>query len=158
MCIRMDIVLWADLHRIDMEQTKGCWGLAPERANGVRSGVLSSKLSQDRTASTAVLHWTMNSCDRVRTIRTRQFSFPTKCHRAITGARITERHGPTPRQVALNFLTRHPCTFAIPKTSRPEQIKKYLAKKSSLWKDLRPIYARWTEICSWKMLNDGIVF
>jgi len=35
-------------------------------------------------------------------------------------ARIAERHGRTPRQVALNFLTRHAGVFAIPKASRPE--------------------------------------
>ena len=35
-------------------------------------------------------------------------------------ALIAERHGRTPRQVALNFLTRHPGVFAIPKAGRPE--------------------------------------
>jgi diketogulonate reductase-like aldo/keto reductase len=35
-------------------------------------------------------------------------------------ALIAERHGRTPRQVALNFLTRHPGVFAIPKAARPE--------------------------------------
>jgi diketogulonate reductase-like aldo/keto reductase len=35
-------------------------------------------------------------------------------------ALIAERHGRTPRQVALNFLTRHPGVFAIPKATRPE--------------------------------------
>jgi len=44
--------------------------------------------------------------------------------------------------------------LAIPQTSRPEQITEYLAKKSSLGNDLQPIYARWTEMCSWKMLNE----
>jgi diketogulonate reductase-like aldo/keto reductase len=32
---------------------------------------------------------------------------------------IAERHGRTPRQVALNFLTCHRCIFTIPKNSRP---------------------------------------
>jgi diketogulonate reductase-like aldo/keto reductase len=32
-------------------------------------------------------------------------------------AAIAGRHGATPRQVALQFLTRHPAVFAIPKTS-----------------------------------------
>jgi diketogulonate reductase-like aldo/keto reductase len=35
-------------------------------------------------------------------------------------ALVAERHGRTPRQVALNFLTRHPGIFAIPKATRPE--------------------------------------
>jgi diketogulonate reductase-like aldo/keto reductase len=36
---------------------------------------------------------------------------------------IAERHGRTPRQVALNFLTRHPSVFTIPKTTRPERVR-----------------------------------
>jgi diketogulonate reductase-like aldo/keto reductase len=36
---------------------------------------------------------------------------------------IAERHGRTPRQVALNFLTRHPNVFTIPKTTNPERVK-----------------------------------
>ena len=35
-------------------------------------------------------------------------------------ALIAERHGRSPRQVALNFLARHPGVFAIPKAGRPE--------------------------------------
>ena len=38
-------------------------------------------------------------------------------------AEIAERHGRTPRQVALNFLTRHPSVFTIPKTTRPERVR-----------------------------------
>jgi diketogulonate reductase-like aldo/keto reductase len=38
-------------------------------------------------------------------------------------AEIAERHGHTPRQVALNFLTRHPNIFTIPKTRRPERVR-----------------------------------
>ena len=38
-------------------------------------------------------------------------------------AEIAERHGQTPRQVALNFLTRHPNVFAIPKTTDPDRVK-----------------------------------
>ena len=34
--------------------------------------------------------------------------------------RIAEAHGASPRQVALAFLTRDPCVFAIPKASTPE--------------------------------------
>jgi diketogulonate reductase-like aldo/keto reductase len=33
---------------------------------------------------------------------------------------IAEAHGASPRQVALSFLTRDPCLFAIPKASSPE--------------------------------------
>lgn len=36
---------------------------------------------------------------------------------------IAKHHGRTPRQVALNFLTRHPCTFTIPKTTHLERVK-----------------------------------
>jgi diketogulonate reductase-like aldo/keto reductase len=38
-------------------------------------------------------------------------------------AEISERHGRTPRQVALNFLTRHTNVFTIPKTTHPERVK-----------------------------------
>lgn len=38
-------------------------------------------------------------------------------------AEIGERYGRTPRQVALNFLTRHPSVFTIPKARRPEHVK-----------------------------------
>jgi diketogulonate reductase-like aldo/keto reductase len=36
---------------------------------------------------------------------------------------IGERHGRTPRQVALNFLTRHKFVFTIPKTTDPERAR-----------------------------------
>ena len=37
---------------------------------------------------------------------------------------IAMRHGKTPRQVALNFLTsRHPNIFTIPKTSNPNHVR-----------------------------------
>jgi diketogulonate reductase-like aldo/keto reductase len=36
---------------------------------------------------------------------------------------IAERHGKTPRQVALAFLTRRPSLFAIPKASNPEHVR-----------------------------------
>ena len=35
----------------------------------------------------------------------------------------TRRHGKTPRQVALNFLTRDPIVFTIPKTSHAERVQ-----------------------------------
>lgn len=38
-------------------------------------------------------------------------------------AEIAERRGRTPRQVALNFLTRHPNVFASPKTTHPDRVK-----------------------------------
>jgi diketogulonate reductase-like aldo/keto reductase len=38
-------------------------------------------------------------------------------------AEIAERHDRTPRQVALNFLTRPPNVFAIPKTTHPDRVK-----------------------------------
>ena len=38
-------------------------------------------------------------------------------------AAIGARHGKTPRQVALNFLTRHPNVFTIPKTTHPERVR-----------------------------------
>ena len=38
-------------------------------------------------------------------------------------AEIAQRHGRTPRQVALNFLTRHTNVFAIPKTTHPERVE-----------------------------------
>jgi diketogulonate reductase-like aldo/keto reductase len=36
---------------------------------------------------------------------------------------IGKKHNKTPRQVALNFLTRHPSTFTIPKTTRSDRVK-----------------------------------
>ena len=38
-------------------------------------------------------------------------------------ATIAERHGKTPRQVALNFLTRRPSLFTIPKAERVEHVR-----------------------------------
>jgi diketogulonate reductase-like aldo/keto reductase len=38
-------------------------------------------------------------------------------------ADIAERHNHTPRQVALNFLTRHTNVFTIPKASNPDHIR-----------------------------------
>jgi diketogulonate reductase-like aldo/keto reductase len=38
-------------------------------------------------------------------------------------ADVARRHGRTPRQVALNFLTRRPALFTIPKASRPEHVR-----------------------------------
>jgi diketogulonate reductase-like aldo/keto reductase len=38
-------------------------------------------------------------------------------------AQIAERHGHTPRQVALNFLTRHPDVFTIPKARHLEHVR-----------------------------------
>jgi len=38
-------------------------------------------------------------------------------------ADVAKRLGRTPRQVALNFLTRRPSLFAIPKATRPEHVR-----------------------------------
>lgn len=42
-------------------------------------------------------------------------------------AEIAKKHGRTPRQVALNFLTRRPSLFTIPKASRPEHVRENAA-------------------------------
>ncbi len=42
-------------------------------------------------------------------------------------AEIAARRGRTPRQVALNFLTRRPALFTIPKASRPEHVRENAA-------------------------------
>jgi diketogulonate reductase-like aldo/keto reductase len=36
---------------------------------------------------------------------------------------IANRHGKTPRMVALNFLSLHSNVFTIPKTSHPERVR-----------------------------------
>ena len=38
-------------------------------------------------------------------------------------SQIAGRHGRTPRQVALNFLTSRTCLFTIPKSSQPEHVR-----------------------------------
>jgi diketogulonate reductase-like aldo/keto reductase len=38
-------------------------------------------------------------------------------------AKIAKLHNRTPRQVALNFLTRHQCLFTIPKSTNPDRVK-----------------------------------
>ncbi len=38
-------------------------------------------------------------------------------------AEIANRHGRTPRQVTLNFLSMHSNVFTIPKTSHPERAR-----------------------------------
>jgi diketogulonate reductase-like aldo/keto reductase len=40
---------------------------------------------------------------------------------------IARKYGRTPRQVTLNFLTRRPSLFAIPKASRPEHVRENAA-------------------------------
>jgi diketogulonate reductase-like aldo/keto reductase len=42
-------------------------------------------------------------------------------------AEVAARHGRTPRQVVLKFLTRHPGTFTIPKTTHPERARENAA-------------------------------
>jgi diketogulonate reductase-like aldo/keto reductase len=42
-------------------------------------------------------------------------------------ADVARRHGVTPRQVALNFLTRRPSLFTIPKAGRPEHVRENAA-------------------------------
>ena len=42
-------------------------------------------------------------------------------------AEIAKKHGRTPRQVALNFLTRRPSLFTIPKASRLEHVRENAA-------------------------------
>ncbi|MEK7879074.1 MAG: aldo/keto reductase [candidate division NC10 bacterium] len=42
-------------------------------------------------------------------------------------ADIARKYGRTPRQVALNFLTRRPSLFTIPKASRPEHVRENAA-------------------------------
>ena len=42
-------------------------------------------------------------------------------------AEIAKRHGRTPRQVALNFLTRRPALFTIPKASDPVHVRENAA-------------------------------
>jgi diketogulonate reductase-like aldo/keto reductase len=43
-------------------------------------------------------------------------------HRGVV-AQVAARHGRTPRQVALNFLTRRPALFTIPKASRESHVR-----------------------------------
>ncbi len=47
-------------------------------------------------------------------------------HRGVV-AEIAKKHDRTPRQVALNFLTRHPSLFTIPKASQPEHVRENAA-------------------------------
>jgi diketogulonate reductase-like aldo/keto reductase len=42
-------------------------------------------------------------------------------------AEIAARYNRTPRQVVLNFLTRHPSVFTIPKTSHPDRVRENAA-------------------------------
>jgi diketogulonate reductase-like aldo/keto reductase len=47
-------------------------------------------------------------------------------HRGVV-AEIAKKYGRTPRQVALNFLTRHPSLFTIPKASQPDHVRENAA-------------------------------
>ena len=47
-------------------------------------------------------------------------------HRGVV-AEIAKKYGRTPRQVALNFLTRRPSLFTIPKASQPEHVRENAA-------------------------------
>jgi diketogulonate reductase-like aldo/keto reductase len=48
---------------------------------------------------------------------------PANSKQGIALEKIASRHGKTPRQVALNFLTRRKSLFTIPKSSRPEHVR-----------------------------------
>ncbi len=50
------------------------------------------------------------------------FPSPKSTHGKVL-VEIANRHGRTPRQVALNFLSLHSNIFTIPKTSHPERVK-----------------------------------
>lgn len=51
-------------------------------------------------------------------------SFPScQSHGGKVLAKIAKLYNRTPRQVAINFLTRHPCLFTIPKTINPDRVK-----------------------------------
>ncbi|MGE5851435.1 MAG: aldo/keto reductase, partial [Candidatus Methylomirabilota bacterium] len=47
-------------------------------------------------------------------------------HRGVV-AEIARKYGRTPRQVALNFLTRRPSLFTIPKASQPDHVRENAA-------------------------------
>jgi len=47
-------------------------------------------------------------------------------HKGVV-AEIAKKHNRTPRQVALNFLTRHPSLFTIPKASQAEHVRENAA-------------------------------
>jgi diketogulonate reductase-like aldo/keto reductase len=47
-------------------------------------------------------------------------------HRGVV-ADVARKHGRTPCQVALNFLTRRPCLFTIPKASQPAHVRENAA-------------------------------
>ncbi len=47
-------------------------------------------------------------------------------HRGVV-AEIAKKYGRTPRQVALNFLTRRPSLFTIPKASQPDHVRENAA-------------------------------
>jgi diketogulonate reductase-like aldo/keto reductase len=48
-------------------------------------------------------------------------------------AKIANRHGRTPRQIALNFLSLHSNMFTIPKTSHPERARENSKSVDTDW-------------------------
>ncbi|HEV8248044.1 MAG TPA: aldo/keto reductase, partial [Polyangiaceae bacterium] len=79
---------------------------------------------QERSIEHAVLPW----CEKhaVAVVGYTPFgraTFPPRNQAGKTLERIASKHGATPRQVALAFLTRQTSLFAIPKSSDPEHVR-----------------------------------
>ncbi len=106
-------------------------------------GVSNFDLPELREAEAALRHERM-ACNQVlyhlrdRGIERRLLPYCTRREIAVVGyspfghsrfpgspvlAEVAARHGRTPRQVALRFLTRDPNVFTIPKTARMERVK-----------------------------------
>ena len=54
-------------------------------------------------------------------------------HKGQVIAKIANRYGRTPRQIALNFLSLHFNIFTIPKTSYPESVKENSQSVDTDW-------------------------
>jgi diketogulonate reductase-like aldo/keto reductase len=71
-------------------------------------------------------------------------------------AEIAKRHSRTVRQVALNFLTRHPALFTIPKAGNPDHIRE-ISSAVGNWRltndDIAAIYRTFPLPCSDKPLE-----
>jgi diketogulonate reductase-like aldo/keto reductase len=74
---------------------------------------------RDRGVEREVLPW----CERHHTAVVGYTPFARGGFLKGAAAAIAARHGATPRQVVLNFLTRRKSLFAIPKASRPEHVR-----------------------------------
>ncbi|MBI2203341.1 MAG: aldo/keto reductase [Candidatus Rokubacteria bacterium] len=118
--VRRGLVRYVGVSNFDVEQmraAKAALGAVPLACNQMLYHL------RDRTIERDVLPW----CERNRVAVVGYTPLARGGFMRSAVAAVAKRHGVTPRQVALNYLTRRKALFTIPKASRPEHIRENAA-------------------------------